>query len=241
MKIPTYSAPVSITLSGDDVALYGRPALMLALENRVVVSESEMNNEYDSETELIYSAIYKEIFGTLPAERKYHVEIPFKSSYRAVQAALIVCFAAQLLIKKHKTTPRSDVIQKVSYSVEKALFGQYSHAQTVCCIQGGLVYYRKEFEFYKTIMKLPMKVPKGFLNECALICPENPQHTFPKFSAKALSESEKLTKRLVFTVSQENKKEWIKSILQSNNASDLYVSQGTDTFEESHNGLTVLE
>jgi len=239
MKISSYSAPLCVTLSGDDVALYGRPVVMLAVEKRVVVTESEKNTIYDGDTDAIYSAVYEEIFGTPPKEKKYRVEIPLKSSFRALQAPLIVCFVALLLTKKHISRPSIDEIQRIAFSIEKALFGQYSHAQTVCCIQGGLVYYRKEFEFYKTIMKLPMKVPKGFLSQIALNFPEGLKEQSLKFSAKALTESEKYTKRLVFAISQERKADWIESLLQNKNISDMFFSPGNDDFEESQQGLIV--
>lgn len=232
------SAPLSVTIAGDDVTSYGRPALMIALNVRVVVSASTLDYEGDPRIKDIYTQVYQEIYSAQPSSMKVSVEIPLDAGVRALQSALIVCFVAYLLSQKlEKNAPISE-IQKRAFSLEKKLFQQYSHAQTINSIQGGLMYYRKEFEFYKTIMKLPMKLPRGFLTDMTLELPKSTQRD-TEFEQEKLQESEKKCKRLVFAIGQENLEEWKREILKSGDHTDIHLSEGSDTLEESHSGLIV--
>lgn len=241
MKSHSYSAPICITLSGDDVTAFGRPAVMISIKKYVVVTSTDEAVEPDVVIDEIYADVYKEVYGEAPeTPRSLMVHVPYQSSLRAVQAAIIVCLSAQLLSQKIKNKPSESDIQRVAYSVERMRFQQYSHAQTVCCLQGGLIYYRKEFEFYKTTVKLPMKLPKGFLDNVSIARPTSSKSHSPKFSTKALTESEKNTKRLVFAISQERRTDWIESLFQNKNTSDLYFSPGEESIEESHKGLREL-
>lgn len=242
MKTHSYSAPICLTLSGDDVTAFGRPAVMISIKKHVVVMPTDIEVEPDSLIDEVYADVFKEVYGKAPKKlRSMKVYTPYDSSLRAVQAALIVCFSAYLLAQKGENKPSESDIQRIAYAVERKRFQQFSHAQTVCCTQGGLIYYRKEFEFYKTTVKLPMKLPKGFLSKLEITAPKSSKGMLAEFSAKALTDSEKLSKRLVFAISQERKADWIECLLQNKNTSDLYFSSGKESFEESLRGLTELE
>ena len=94
------SAPLSVTIAGDDVTSYGRPALMIALNVRVVVSASTLDYEGDPRIKDIYTQVYQEIYSAQPSSMKVSVEIPLDAGVRALQSALIVCFVAYLLSQK---------------------------------------------------------------------------------------------------------------------------------------------
>lgn len=240
MKRHSYSAPLCITLSGDDGAAFGRPAVMISIKKYVIVCPSDEVVPSNSVIDDVYTDVYKEVYGKVPQhKRRLIVHVPYESSLRAVQAALIVCFSAYLLTQRTKKKALESDVQRIAYAVERRRFQQFSHAQTVCSIQGGLIYYRKEFEFYKTTVKLPMKLPHEFLNDLKITIPRNSAGKLSDLSAKALIESEKRTKRLVFAISQERKKDWTESLLENKNTSDVYFSFGKESFEESHTGLIV--
>ncbi len=237
-KSLSYSAPISVTLAGDNVTSYGRPAVMLAINKRAVVSVSRQEYQGDHMVKGIYTKVYQAIFGEAPSSMKILVNLPNKPEYRSVQSAIIVCFVALLLDQKNGKKTSIAEIQKTAFAIEKKLFAQYSHAQTVNSMQGGLVYYRKEFEFYKTIMKLPMKLPHGFLTNLGLKEPVSLKED-TEFREEGLHEQEKKCKRLVFAIAQENITEWKQEIITIDAHSDMYLSEGNDTLEESHTGLIV--
>ena len=237
----TFSAPICISLCGDDVAAYGRPALMLALNRYVTLTPSdESQYEHDEHVQKLYSLVRKYAQAKTPSELSFEIHMPFNSSYRSVQSAIIVCLSAYVLFQKFgKAAPITEV-QKVAYAAEKEAFQQYSHAQTVSSSQGGLIYYRKEFEFYKTIVKLPMKLPDGFLNGLTIAEPKEftiqPQEYSPEYS----SDQERICKRLVFAVTQERKIDWRESLFFRIDSSDLYLSEGKENFQEDHKGFSLV-
>ena len=100
-SILQYSAPICITLAGDTVTQYGRPALMIALDERVSVYPSTTEHHLDKTVHDIYSLVYERINHASPRSMKCKVYLPYDIEYRAVQSALIVCLVAWVLCEQH--------------------------------------------------------------------------------------------------------------------------------------------
>lgn len=165
-----YSAPVCLTIAGGRSPF--EPALMCAHPQRVKVSVVQ------NESPQIVPACLREIMQIhsdlypLPDSPKYtwRVELPdgIVDTHMGVQSALISAFCAcSLHISTGLPAIPSDV-QKMAYQIEKKLFKLASHGQTTTSTVGGLVFYRKEFEFHKTVFKIPAHLPKDFNIEANL-------------------------------------------------------------------------
>lgn len=94
---------------------------------------------------------------------------------------------------------------------------------TVC--QGGVIYFRKEFEFLKTISALHMKVPPIIQKNLFIAYHMDSLqrldfskvagdflNTDPKAARAVLSDIERITKQLVISISIENQKMFVKSL-----------------------------
>lgn len=195
----SYSAPVCATLTGDSDARYGKPSLMIALRKRVSVSISDKPSDDSDMREIVHIA--REVTGA----QSVHVDgtWPGSLSQRSVQAGALCAVVGCLLAHNDPNkNPRKAYIQELSYKAEKRLFGQYSHAQTVASVQGGILFFRKEFEFYRTVLKIPAKLPKTHEKIFSqILCSQT--ELLSKKPTHAHS-SEKTTKRLVFAIMSED-------------------------------------
>ncbi len=178
MKI-TVSAPGKIHLLGEHVVVYGYPALLSSIDKRLYVTvETTLKNKSNKikiisheDNSLIHFAVdvYKKKFRTVdfPAIKiKISSQIPVGAglgSSAALSAAIIGA-----LMKAVSNIWNPVRINELSYEVEKLAHGNPSGADNTTVVFGGLVWYRREFDFLKSIWTLPVlsyKIPKfAFLN-----------------------------------------------------------------------------
>lgn len=161
-----YSAPVCVTLAGYDsgsVPIYDEPYLMASDAQRVTVS---LHTAKSGRMEPFVKEVC-EILSTLVKSDKTQPSFLITSerdlSTRGAQAACIVALTACYLEYVHTEPPANDLIQKVAYTLEKKIFKNHSHAQTTTSLHGGLIFYRKEFDFYKSVVHIPAKFPEEFV------------------------------------------------------------------------------
>ncbi|MCJ7739787.1 mevalonate kinase [Candidatus Microgenomates bacterium] len=179
----TVSAPGKIHLLGEHAVVYGRPALLAAVDKRIYVSINspaggQVASSKNKEELVINSpekdnlareaiSVFKKAFsiGILsPLEISITSGIPIGSglgSSAALSAALI---GALMKFVKNLWNPIK--INELVYEVEKTAHGNPSGADNTAVVFGGLVWYRKEFDFFKSIWNLPIsayKIPKFLL------------------------------------------------------------------------------
>jgi mevalonate kinase len=133
-------------------------------------------------------------------------------------AALSAAFAGALLDYVTDRTWSHEEINNVAYQCEKIFHGNPSGADVSTSIFGGLIYFRKEFEFLKTISSLTLKIPQQIADNLFLIDTGKPRETTGEMVAQVgqlynrsprkmehlLSEVEKTTKRMVVALAKED-------------------------------------
>jgi mevalonate kinase len=222
MKI-TYSAPIPVPIAGEDGALYGKPVLVAAsnLRIRCTVTAGKNHNE-DALIQFINSkvVIYLKSHGEKFEEKSFHYSI--QSDWRiddiTCQTALIVVFVAALTEFHTGKVYPTETVNTLSYQIEKEYFHFSLGFFTSCSCYGGLVYFRKEFEFLKSIAKLSFVLPENIQKNLYLQSIPSLQHS-PLLSIQELQKAynrntlhteellssvEKATKRLVVAITQEN-------------------------------------
>lgn len=167
------SAPGKIHLMGEHAVVYGYPALLTAIDRRVVVSVANASGS-DDELDSSLSPAHPFITEGLRIVRD-HVGTRFQASPVAVtiqsqvafgyhlgsSAALAVSLVGALVY--HWTKRWNPVeINQVAYEVEKFQHGNPSGGDNTIVTMGGYVWFRKELEFLKSIWQLPMMYPKSF-------------------------------------------------------------------------------
>lgn len=178
-----YSAPASVILTGEHGIIYGKPALGTAINMRVICSvfqsytntnDKRMNQiarvvkEYLTKTKIDYTDkhFYHIIQSSIPSCTAFHV---LSAELTAVVGALVHFFTGRAY--------QIDMINIIVYEVEKKLQDHpFGLTNTISCM-GGLVYFRREFEFLKGIYHLFIKIPQKIEESLFLIDTGNPEET----------------------------------------------------------------
>lgn len=235
MKI-TYSAPAKIILSGEHSVVYTKPAFVSAVDFHLQVTvEDGTNKAYSEQIEkaveytntLVKSYLKKENISARVRDFKYTItsQIP-EGRGMGSSAAFCVALSAALL---HFYTDRpwdKQVVSSLAYQAEKHFHGMPSGVDVSSSCYGGLIFYRKEFEFLKTISALNFKIPKSFEEQLLLIDTGKPVESTKEMVSivgkrynadselieRTLSAIEKITKRMVISVVKEDFKMFTESI-----------------------------
>lgn len=163
MKI-TVSVPGKIHLMGEHSVVYGKPALLSAINLRMYATIEEapklVIKTSESDT-LIHHSI--EVF-----QKAYHMEElrPFAltmiSSIPAgfhlgssAATAVATLGALHLFFNKGWNVTK---INELAYEVEKKQHGNPSGGDNTAVTFGGFLWYRREFEFLKSMWQLPFKI-----------------------------------------------------------------------------------
>jgi mevalonate kinase len=221
----SYSAPAKIILCGEHAVVYGKPALICALDLRLTVSITPSSNTY-ADDQLKYVA-------TKVIEYLTRKNIPLTSvgGYRASirsqipsgrnlgsSAAFSVAAAAAFLHFYTGVESGREMINAVAYEVEKRFHGNPSGADNSTSCFGGLIYYRKEFEFLKHISALNAKLPQIFVDHLFIVQTGKPKESTADMVAAvgraynedptriegAMNLIEKATKKMTLAVTGEN-------------------------------------
>ncbi|MBI2617623.1 mevalonate kinase [Candidatus Gottesmanbacteria bacterium] len=205
----TVSAPGKVHLLGEHTVVYGKPALLSAINLRTYVTvkrktspkkQSIVQIDASHNRQFIkkIASFLQEKF-PLPQATELNISVrsnlPIGSglgSSAAVSAALV---GAYLNVVKNTWNPNK--INEFTYSIEKITHGNPSGADNTTVVFGGLVWFRKEFEFLKSIWSLPIS-----------------SYTFPKFFLLHSGKPKEPTREMVEQValSYKKKKELFESI-----------------------------
>jgi mevalonate kinase len=163
--------------------------------------------------------------------KKQHVAVSSKTPYVqiiseinslspvSVQVATIVAATATLLEYYSGKQFELDIINKLSFQIEKNYFHFSLGFFSSCSCFGGLHYYRKEFEFLKSVSRLNFKIPDTIQKNLYVMNSINSEESLPSPSIEAVKKMynqnpilmeeifnklEKATKRLVVAIAQES-------------------------------------
>lgn len=162
----TVSAPGKVHLLGEHSVVYGKPALLAAINLRLYASiqPSESMNIPTMGRKLVQHSI--DVF-----KHTYHLEtlepftleisttIPVGCGLGSSAAVAVATLGAlHVFFKKGWNV---DVINTLAYEVEKKQHTNPSGGDNTVVTYGGFLWYRKEFEFLKSVWQLPFKPHKN--------------------------------------------------------------------------------
>jgi len=225
MNILRYSAPGRIYISGEHAAVYGKPALVCAIDKRLSVTFTLSKKTVYKDN--IFPILEKSVIDFLQSKKvsfekkeyAYSVEstIPIGRGLGS-SAAYCACISAGLLELFTGKEWSKEEVNVCAYQMEKYFHKNSSGVDTSTSVMGGLIYYRKEFEFLKSISSLAIRIPKKIQEHLILIDTEKPIETseemirsvgalFNKESNKTemiFNKMEKVTKRIVVSFMKED-------------------------------------
>ncbi|MBI4973343.1 mevalonate kinase [Candidatus Roizmanbacteria bacterium] len=235
MKKISYSAPAKVILSGEHAVVYGKPALVSAIDIRLTVSIIDgKNKKLDTKMEEIILIVKKYL-------RDKNISIKEKDCHISIQSdipigrglgssgALSVSAAAALMEFFSGRQYNPEEINNCAYQIEKLFHKNPSGVDPTTSCFGGLIFYRKEFEFLKTISSLHAKIPERIAENLFLIDSGEPHESTAemvqqvgklynnksKFTEGIFQKIEKITKRMVVSLMKEDS-EFFKQTIAEN-------------------------
>jgi mevalonate kinase len=208
----TVSAPGKVFLMGEHAVVYGKPALLSAINLRLSVSVTKGSGNtitIDSQEspEYILHAIQK-------VGEYYHISrlpplhvivvsaIPAGYHVGSSAATAVATVAGVTYFLKKIWNPV--VFNRIAYDVEKKQHGNPSGADNTAVTVGGLVWYRRELEFLKSIWQLPYHINER-VNHFFLIDTGKPKETTGEMVARVAAKvkKQKSTMDSIFLVNEE--------------------------------------
>ena len=238
-NVITFSAPAKVILSGEHSVVYGHPALVASINKRLYFSLSEkdfFNKKKEEKSKKIVKLIEKTVVSYLEKNKiayhqkkyffKIESEIPVGCGLGSSAAFSVAATACFLKFLTGKDFPKEE-INKIAYQIETYFHQNPSGVDNTASCFGGLIYYRKEFEFLKNISFLNFKIPKNF--SLYLIDSGRPKEKTkemvkkvfekykknPSFFANVFFDIEKTTKKMVLAIKEENKALFQEAILDN--------------------------
>lgn len=169
MKKVTVSAPGKLHISGEHAVVYGKPTLIVATSLRLYVTLekgatprlSEVRKK-DTYLDAICSVFEKKHNVTIDADIGIAIAstVPVRSGMGSSAALAVALIGA---LSAWQGLPwNAQAINESAYQAEKAKHENSSGSDPAVATHGGLLWYRKELEFLKTLWLLPFKIPKTF-------------------------------------------------------------------------------
>lgn len=168
----TVSVPSKVHLLGEHAVVYGKPALLAAIDKRVyvtivsskikqIVGAKDYIKEVMRLLEILEAEIKKQtkLKKIPPYLLTIKSEIPVGSGLGS-SAALSAGLTAALL-SFQKIPWDKKIIFDIAYAGEKFFHGNPSGGDLAAVIEGGFLWFRKEFEFLKTFSPIPFKPHKN--------------------------------------------------------------------------------
>ncbi|MBI4066965.1 hypothetical protein HY407_01175 [Candidatus Gottesmanbacteria bacterium] len=223
----TISAPGKVILMGEHSVVYGKPALVAAIDKRLYVTiEPSLQFELGSEDHIEHIlSLFQKTFNKDIKNLKISLksEIP-EGKHIGSSAALAVALIGALMRHILKIWDPLK-INELAYKAEKKTHSNPSGADNTASCFGGLVWYRKEFEFLKSIWKLPIasyKIPQFVLIDTGKPRESTAQMVRfvaqlygkkPKYLEEIFTNQEIQTKRLLISLKEANLNDLKKTIM----------------------------
>src|SRR3989344_3382835 len=240
MKKISCSAPAKIYLSGEHAVVYGKPAIVssinLRLKFAVTILGRSTQDGNNSKNILFISQRVKEYLQKQKirfVDKAFSFEIKSEIPIgRGLGSSAALCVAATAAFLEFYTGRQfeKEVINNIAYQAEKYFHINASGVDVTASCFGGLIFYRKEFEFLKNISALNFKIPKKMEENLYLIDSGKPKETTGymvhnvvggkynksrRLVEEILNDIEKITKRMVVSIIKEDVDFFTKSLIDN--------------------------
>lgn len=162
----TVSSPGKIHLLGEHAVVYGKPAFLSAINVRTyatIDSCKEKTAPFQIEAKENGEFIQRII---RDLGEKYSIH-PQKGTRLSIQSSIptgsglgssaaVTASVVGVLMKAMKNIWNPPKINEITYEIEKITHGNPSGADNTTIVFGGLVWYRREFDFLKSLWSLPI-------------------------------------------------------------------------------------
>lgn len=198
------SVPGKVHLMGEHAVVYGKPALLAAINKRLTVTLDQGQNLVTGYVADIVSIVEKHFSMHLKANIKIQSEIP--EGYHLGSSAAVAVGVTAALSYFAKKIWNPVLFNQLAYEAEKLMHGNPSGGDNTVVTMGGFIWYRKELEFLKSIWQLPISTK---LKDFYLIDTGKPQETTKEMVAfvatqrnmqKYFDENEVQTKRIAIAL-----------------------------------------
>ncbi len=209
----TVSVPGKVHLMGEHAVVYGKPALLAAINLRLSVSLSE--NPKGLEIITTEPSEYVRYAVAFLAKTYKLQEIPkvtitirseIPAGFHLGSSAAVAVGVVGALTYFVKKTWNPMVINQLAYEIEKKQHGNPSGGDNTAVTMGGFLWFRKELEFLKSMWQLPFK-PHASLNHFFLINTGRPMETTGQMvalvSEKVKVKSERVKMQRLFDENEE--------------------------------------
>ncbi len=229
----TVSAPGKVILMGEHAVVYGKPALISAVNMRLTVTVSEgdkskiITDEGAEYIKHILSTVCNHFkidhIPSLKIEISSDIPIGYHLGSSAALGAALVGALSYHLKKIWNLT----LINQLAYESEKFIHKNSSGVDPAAVVSGGLIWYRKELDFLRSIWQFPFGIPKS-LNNFSLIDTGRPGESTGEMVTlvqlkmkneklkmeKLMNKNEEQTKRITLALKEGNEREFIGALRQ---------------------------
>jgi len=231
MKKVVVSAPGKVHLMGEHAVVYGKPAILAAINKRLTVTVEPSKTFEIISTEPTDHAKYAvdylldqlKITDVPPIKITIDSQIP--AGYHLGSSAALAVGLSGALMFYFKNIWNPIRINELAYEIEKKQHGNPSGGDNTSVTVGGFVWFRKELEFLKSMWQLPFK-PHPSLNHFFLINTGRPKETTgemvalvkekvqqaPEVMQQLLDLNEQQVKRVTVALKEGNESELIDAI-----------------------------
>ena len=217
MKI-SYSAPGKVIISGEHAVVYGKPALVSAINLRLkfrltILERSCKDGKLEKEILFISKEVKKYLisqnikFVDSSFDYKIESEIPIGRGLGS-SAALSVASVATFLEFYTGKRFKKEIVNELAFQVEKHFHQNPSGVDNSAACFGGLIAYQKQV----SLKNLDFKIPKKIEEKLFLIDSGKPEETTGKMvdfvrtrvDEKILKEIEITTSNLIMSIKKQN-------------------------------------
>ena len=179
MNAVTVSVPAKVHLMGEHAVVYGKPALLAAIDKRMYITVALGSpKKHDSYIDFILQMLEKELQQTF-SKVTVTVSTDVPPGYHLGSSAMIAVGTIAAILYGVKKVWNPERVNHLAYEAEKKQHGNPSGGDNTAVTFGGLLWYRKELEFLKSMWQLPFRPSKN-LHNFFLIKTTKPKETTGK-------------------------------------------------------------